>query len=104
MNNYVLIFYGGKMPETKAQQAAEMKRWTKWFAKIGKAVKDPGNPFAPKAMSVGGGGVRPVSGGKVGGYTIIQAPSLEAAVKIAKICPVIKAGGKVSVYETFNVM
>ena len=42
-----------------------MKRWTKWFAKIGKAVKDPGNPFAPKAMSVGGGGVRPVSGDRL---------------------------------------
>jgi hypothetical protein len=104
MNNYVLLFYGGEMPVTKAQQAAEMKRWTTWFTKIGKAVKDPGNPFAPKAMSVGPAGAKAVTGGKVGGYTIIQALSIEAAVKIAKICPVVRAGGKVSVYETFNIM
>jgi hypothetical protein len=104
MTNFVLLFYGGEMPVTKAQQATEMKRWTTWFTKIGKAVKDPGNPFTPKALSVGAGGVRTVSSGKAGGYTIVQAESLAAAVKIAKICPVIKAGGKVSVYETFNVM
>lgn len=104
MNTYVLLYYGGKMPATSAAQAAEMKRWTDWFTKIGNAVKDPGNPFAPKALSVSIGKVRTVTGGKAGGYTIIQAESFDAAVKLTKGCPGLRNGGKISIYETYNVM
>jgi len=38
------------------------------------------------------------------GYTIIMADSLNAAVDMAKSCPVLQGGGQISVYETFNVM
>ena len=43
-------------------------------------------------------------GQRASGYSIIDAPSLEAATKLAKGCPVIKGGAQVAVYETFNVM
>jgi hypothetical protein len=39
-----------------------------------------------------------------GGRSIIEAPSLAAATKLARGCPVIKSGAQVAVYETFNVM
>ena len=36
---YLLIYYGGSMPETPAQQARVMKQWTRWFEKLDAATK-----------------------------------------------------------------
>ena len=38
------------------------------------------------------------------GYSMIKADSLSAAVEMAKRCPVLKGGAKITVYETFKVM
>ena len=38
------------------------------------------------------------------GYSVIKANSFDEAVKMAKGCPVLKDGAKISVYETFNAM
>ena len=34
----------------------------------------------------------------------LKADSLAAAVEMAKGCPILKVGGKLTVYETFNAM
>ena len=103
---YLLIYYGGTMPATPAQQARVMKQWTTWFNKLGPAIIDPGNPFSGKVNKIDADGT--VAKGAVGrrasGYSIVEAPSLQAATKLAKTCPVIKSGAQVAVYETFNVM
>jgi len=103
---YLLVFYGGGMPETPAQQARVMKQWTTWFTKLGPAIVDPGNPFSGSVNKIKSDGT--VAKGPVGqrasGYTILEAPSLEKATKLAKGCPVIKGGASIAVYETFNVM
>jgi len=102
---YLLIYYGGTMPATPAQQARVMKQWTTWFNKLGPAIVDPGNPFSGKVNKVRPDGVAkgPV-GMRASGYSIIEAPSLEAATRLARRCPVIKGGAQVAVYETYNVM
>jgi hypothetical protein len=65
---------------------------------------DAGNPFTPMAKSIASDGK--VSDGSVGtlasGYSIIKADSLNAAVTLAQRCPILKGGGKITVYETFN--
>jgi hypothetical protein len=103
---YLLIYYGGTMPDTPAQQARVMKQWTSWFAKLGPAIIDPGNPFSGSVNKVKPDGT--VAKGPVGqrasGYSIIDAPSLQAATKLAKTCPVVRVGAQVAVYEMFNVM
>jgi hypothetical protein len=40
---------------------------------------------------------------KASGYSIIKAGSLDAAAALAKSCPVLKGGAKISVVETFDV-
>jgi len=103
---YLLVYYGGGMPETPAQQARVMKQWTTWFTRLGSAIVDPGNPFSGKVSKIKADGS--VANGPVGarasGYSIIEAPSLDKAIRLAKGCPVIKSGAQVAVYETFNVM
>jgi hypothetical protein len=45
--NYVLVFKGGGMAETEAEQQAVMAAWGEWYGKLGQAVVDGGNPFGP---------------------------------------------------------
>ncbi len=37
-------------------------------------------------------------------YSVIKADSLDATVALAKGCPVLQGGAKITVYETFDVM
>ena len=94
------------MPETPAQQARVMKQWTTWFARLGPAIVDPGNPFSGRVSKIDADGsvAKGAVGRRASGYSIIEAPSLEAATRLAKGCPVIRSGAQVAVYEAFNVM
>ena len=106
MANFVLLFSGGGMPATEAEQAAVLQAWGTWYGELGNAVVDGGNPFTGRAKSIASNGT--VSDGPVGtaasGYTIIKADSLDAAVQMAQGCPILQSGGQISVYETYQVM
>ncbi len=106
MANFLLLYTGGRMPESEAETAQVMQAWQAWFGKIGSNLVDGGNPFTPQAKSISSNGT--VSDGPVGelasGYSVIKADSLDAAVAIAKECPVLQGGSKITVYETFPVM
>src|SRR5205823_86479 len=39
MANFVLLYSGGSMPETQAEQAAVMKAWEAWFGGLGSALE-----------------------------------------------------------------
>lgn len=106
MANFVLLYSGGSMPETQAEQAQVMQAWGAWYESLGGALVDGGNPFTPVAKSIKSDGT--VSDGPAGtmasGYTIIKAASLDAAVELARRCPVLLGGAQISVFETFPVM
>lgn len=106
MANYVLLYSGGSMPETKAEQAAVMQAWGAWYGRLGSAVVDRGNPFTSQAKRIARDGT--VSDGQTGttasGYSIIKADSLDAAVEMSRGCPVLQGGAQISVLETFQVM
>ena len=103
----MLLYSGGSsMPASQAEQAAILKAWETWFSSVGSALADAGNPFTEKAKTIASDGK--VSDGPAGtmasGYSVIKADSLSAAAEMAKGCPVLKSGGKITVYETFKVM
>jgi hypothetical protein len=106
MVNYLLLYAGGSMPETEAEQKAVMKDWEKWMGGLGSALVDGGNPFTPQAKTISKDGkVSDGSGGPMpSGYSIVKANSLDEAVGMAKSCPVLKGGASVMVFETFNAM
>lgn len=106
MSNYVLLYSGSGMPSSKAERKKIDDEWTTWYKKLDKAVVDQGYPFAPMAKNISQDGRvydGPI-GSMVTGYTIIKAMSLDAAVQLAKSCPALKHGAKISVYETINAM
>ncbi len=87
MSNYVFAYHGGKMPESPEEGAKFMARWKAWVGGLGDTVVNPGNPVGmSKTVSSGsvsdGGGSNPLSG-----YSVVNADSMDAAVKMAKGCP-----------------
>jgi hypothetical protein len=104
MANYVLVYKGGGMAQTDAEREAAMAAWGQWFAGLGPAVVEAGNPFGPSLSVTDGGAVDGGGSSGLTGYSVIAADSLSAAGELAKGCPVLSAGGSVEVYETINVM
>ena len=103
MAKYLFVYHGGGMPESEEARKAEMAAWGQWFGQLGQAMTDPGNPVGQTKTVSGsgvsdGGGANPASG-----YTIVNADSMDAAVNMAKGCPIVKGGGSIEVAETFEV-
>ncbi len=107
MANFLLLYSGGGgMAESEAEQQEILQAWGRWYGGLGSAVVDGGNPTSGQAKTISSdGSVSDGSAlGSVSGYTIIKADSLDEAVDLSRGCPVLSAGGKVVVLETFNVM
>ena len=97
MAKYLLVYYGGKMETDPKLVEKSMAKWMKWFAGLGEAVVDGGAPTQPGKI-ISSSGVKSVGAKPVSGYTILQADSLNAAITMAKGCPVIAEAGQVAVY------
>jgi hypothetical protein len=104
MANYVFAYSGGNGVATdQAERDAQMAKWGQWFGQLGSAVLDGGAPTGA-AKTVGAGGSVSDGGSRgLTGYSIVTADSLDAAVELAKGCPVIETGGAVDVYEAIAV-
>ena len=103
MPKFIYVYHGGMAPSNPDEVAKVMKAWTDWYESMGPAVVDGGNPVGmSKTVTKGGvadnGGANPVSG-----YTLVDAPDIAAAVKMAKGCPMVKDGsGSVEVAECLD--
>lgn len=93
MTNFLFAYHDGTPPpEAPEDMQAEMERWKSWFDDIGPSVVDPGNPVGMSKTVSGdgvadGGGANPVSG-----YTVVWADNIDAAVAMAKSCPILPSG------------
>jgi len=104
MAKYLLLYSGGSMPETEAEQAAVVAAWDSWFAELGPALADGGNPFTPAAKRITAGPAVTDTAASASGYSVIEADSLDIAAKLASGCPVLQGGADITVFETFPVM
>jgi hypothetical protein len=86
MTDYLLLYSGGSMGQ------------------LGSSLKNGGNPFTPASKTIANDGSVSDGGASASGYSIISADSLDAAVDLAKGCPVLQGGATITVYETFAVM
>ncbi len=106
-SQYLLLFRGtdwhkGLSPEEMQAVAGEWMAWFKRLTDRGTAIA--GSPLEPEGRLVSGKNGRVVADGPfaeskeaIGGYFLLQVPSLEAAVAIAKECPGLPHGAKVEV-------
>jgi hypothetical protein len=103
MANFVLVYHGGRMPESPEEGAQVMQAWTDWFGRLGAALVDGGNPASHTRTLAPGGAVTDDPNGPTG-YSIIRADSMDAAVELARGCPVLDGGASIQVVETFAAM
>jgi hypothetical protein len=104
MAKYLLSYHGGGMPDSEEEGAKIMAAWGAWMEQLGPALADAGAPtgstatIAADGSTTDGGGANPVTG-----YSLITADSLDAAIELAKGCPILLSGGSIEVGETFDV-
>src|SRR5260370_33044676 len=89
MANYLLLYSGGSMPESEAEQAAVMKAWTGWFGQLGSALVDGGNPTTGQSKTIASNGTVSEGSelGMASGYSVIKADSIDEDVPMYKGCP-----------------
>ncbi len=81
-----------------------MAQWGGWFEKLGAAIVDGGDGLLPDGKTLASDGTvtdGPFMEAKelVGGYSILQADSIEEAAEHAKGCPVLANGGSVEIRQ-----
>lgn len=104
MAKFLLIYHGGKTPDTPEEGEAAMAAWGKWYEGMGAATIDPGNPVGqsrtvtPEGI-MDDGGANPASG-----YTIVDFPTHEDACAAAALNPIVLDGtGSVEVAPIFEI-
>jgi hypothetical protein len=100
MANFLLIYTGGGAATPEERQKV-LPLWGEWMSKLGDKFVDPGNPIGHAKNVSNGGSVHDGSASNPAatGYSILKADSLNAAAELAKGCPILQSGGKVTVYE-----
>jgi hypothetical protein len=103
MPTYLVTYHGngGVPPNPEAREQA-MAAFGAWVVSVGDAMVDPGAPLAAsKSVSSTGSHDGPASG-SIGGYTLLQAADLDAAVGLVAEHPFISRGGTLQVSEPAN--
>ncbi len=102
MPKFVFAYHGGKQPETEEAIQKAMAAWGAWMTKHEKDFIDPGNPVG-KSKTVTADGVLDHGGSNpLSGYSLINAPDMDAALEIAKGCPMMDDGGTVEVIQAID--
>jgi hypothetical protein len=106
MAAFMLIFRGGDTRTDSPEQLQQsMKKWVDWFEGLSRsgAYKGQGAPLEAGGKVVRGTR-KAVSDGPyaeakdlVGGYAIVEARDLDAAVELARGCPIYEKDGAVEV-------
>jgi hypothetical protein len=90
MPKFVLTY---RMPTNRPPGGPDvMDAWNRWFQSLGDRLVDFGNPvFERTTVGDCGGGT------ELGGYSIVSADDIAAAIDLAKSCPVLRENGGVEV-------
>ncbi len=102
MSSYVFAYHGGKRPESPEEGAKHMAKWKAWIGGLGDAVVNPGTPLG-KSKTVSSAGVSDDGGSNpMSGFSIVKADSMDAALEMAKECPLLEIGGTLEVAEVME--
>jgi hypothetical protein len=94
MSTYLFTF---RPPSGYAPSVAAFGAWSSWQLELGARLRDRGNPGFT-AASLGASAADTT----LGGYSLIRAGSLDAAVALARGCPMLNVGGAVEICELIS--
>jgi hypothetical protein len=93
MSTYLLAYRAPKNYQGSPETGAT---WATWFEHIGANLVERGHPVFERSTL---GDCGPGSATELGGYSLVTAEDLSAAVTLAKGCPILAVGGGVEVGE-----
>lgn len=111
MENYLLIFRGGRQNPNQTQEELEahMTKWGAWMNKLiennqfvgGDPLENESNMlYKNNNGSIATDGPYPEGKELVGGYVMIKADNREKAIEIAKGCPIFEDEGTLELRKT----
>ena len=97
---YLLAYHGSRIPKTANEQRELTSAWNAWMEQLGDALEGSNNPVTT-TKTIGSDGSVSAGGGAnpVVGLSFITANDMDAAMKLAKTCPHLAAGGSIEVAE-----
>ena len=100
MPNFFFVYHGGGTPTDPAEQEKAMAAWGAWYGAMGEKVIHGGGP-AGKSHTVAQSGVTADGGANpISGMSLVTADDYDAAIEMAKGCPMVVDGsGTVEVAE-----
>ncbi len=100
MPMYLLAYHGGgEPPEGEDAIAVVMDAWNAWMESIADQLVDSGNPVGATKVVNPDGTVGDAPDAPISGYSIVEADDMDAAIEMARTCPIIADGGSVEVAE-----
>jgi hypothetical protein len=85
------------MPEGQEARQQAMAAFGAWVAKTGPALVDPGAPLGPSKTVSTGSVSDGAASGPSGGYSVLEAEDIDAAVELVRDHPFVGRGGSLQV-------
>ena len=112
MSDFALFYRGREYFESPAEGQKHFQKWADWFKSLQDKgiLKNPGHPLE-KTGRVVRGASKAINDGPfaeakdvIGGFSVVEASSLEEAATLASGCPILEVGGSVEVrlIQTLN--
>jgi hypothetical protein len=103
MPTFLVTYHGGGGPPASPEaQEQMMAAFQAWAASVGGNMIDPGAPLGASKVVTSDGVTDGAATGKLGGYTLITAGSLDDAIKIVEDHPFVGRGGALQVSEAVS--
>jgi len=99
MAKYLITYHGAQPPSDPAVMEQAKAAFGQWLQTAGSAVVDPG---APTRLVKQVSKENPVGAVEIGGYSIIEAASLDEVLKMLKSHPFVGRGGTLQVNEVMG--
>ena len=100
MARYLVTYHGQGMPDDPAMMEQAKNAFLAWVGQAGDAIVDPGAPLRMVRQVASGQATAPAD---IGGYSIIEADSLDRAAEILASHPYVGRGGTLQVNEIMQV-
>ena len=100
MSRFLVTYHGSGMPDDPALMEQAKAAFGNWLAGAGDAIVDPGAPVHMVTQVATEGGTEAV---QIGGYSIIQADSVEEARAVLSSHPYVGRGGTLQVNQILDV-
>ena len=100
MSRFLVTYHGPGMPDDPALIEQAKTDFMNWVGQAGSAIVDPGAPLMMVTQVSSGS---PTQAVEIGGYSIIEAESPEAASGVLESHPYVARGGTLQVNQIIDV-